>query len=286
MGQGSGYKIIEKVRLNSVVWKMVVEASTVARTAKAGQFVVLKIDDKGERIPLTINECDPKDGTLTIIFQEVGKTTKKLGLLKSGDSISDLIGPLGRPTHFGKIGKVALVAGGVGIAEIVPIAKYAKANGNYVLTIIGARTKELLILENEVKKYSDKLIVTTDDGSYGIRSLVTGPLREELEKGKFDFCYSVGPDIMMKAVCGVTREFNLKTVVSLDANMVDATGMCGTCRVTVGGETKFTCVDGPEFDGHLINWDEFLKRQKRFIPEEKRSLELFQSQHKNCIYKV
>lgn len=286
MGQGARYKIIEKIRLNSVIWKMVVEAPTVAQTAKAGQFVVLKIDDKGERIPLTINECDPKKGTLTIIFQEVGKTTKKLGLLKSGYFLSDLIGPLGRPTHFGGVGKVILVAGGVGIAEILPIARYAKANGNYVLTIIGARTKELLILEDEVKRSSDKFIVTTDDGSYGLKSLVIGPLKEELEKGKFDFCYSVGPDIMMKAVCAVTKEFDLKTIISLDSNMVDATGMCGTCRVTVGGETKFACVDGPEFDGHLVDWDEFLKRQKRFVPEEKRSLELFQSQHKNCIYKV
>ena len=280
------YKIIEKVRLNSVMWKMAVEAPFVATGAKAGQFVVIIIDEKGERIPLTINSNDPEKGAITIMFQEAGKTTKKLGMLNAGDHLSDLIGPLGKATHFGKVGKIVLVAGGVGIAEITPIAKYAKASGNFVLTIVGARTKELLILEEEVKRYSDKLIVTTDDGSYGIKSLVTGPLKEELEKEKFDLCYCVGPDIMMKAVSQVTREHGLKTIVSLDANMVDATGMCGTCRVTVGGKTRFACVDGPEFDAHLIDWDDFLKRQKRFKDEEKISLDLFQEKHKNCMYKA
>lgn len=265
--------------------KLVVEAPVVAPAAKAGQFVVVKIDEKGERIPLTINDSDPEKGTITIILQAVGKTTKQLCAVEKGEAIMDLLGPLGKPTDFGKAGKVILVGGGVGIAEILPIAKYAKANGNFVLTIIGTRTKEFIILEDELIEHSDKLIITTDDGSYGERSLVTGPLREELEKDRFDLCYAVGPDIMMKAVSEVTRICNLKTIVSLDANMVDATGMCATCRVTVGGATKFACVDGPEFDGHLVDWDNFMKRQKRFAGEEKRALELFESRHKNCMYK-
>ena len=279
------YRIIEKVRLNPVMWKAVFEAPLVARRAKAGQFVIVKIDERGERIPLTINDIDTAKGTITIIFQEAGATTKRLGCLKEGDSISDLLGPLGKETHFGKVGKVVLVAGGVGIAEILPIAKYARAQDNYVLTIIGSRTKELLILEKELKNYSDKLIVTTDDGSYGTKGLVLHPLREAMAAEKLDLCYSVGPDIMMKAVSETTRPCGLKTLVSLDANMVDATGMCGTCRVIVGGKTRFVCVDGPEFDGHLVDWDGFLKRQKRFVEEEKMGVEYFQAHHKDCIYR-
>ncbi|MDP3804813.1 MAG: sulfide/dihydroorotate dehydrogenase-like FAD/NAD-binding protein [Candidatus Omnitrophota bacterium] len=280
------HKILEKIRLNSVMWKIVVDAPLVAKAAKAGQFVVFRIGEKGERIPLTVSDSDPNKGAITIIFQEMGTTTRRLGCLKAGDTISDVLGPLGRPVDFGKAGKVVLVAGGVGIAEILPIAKYAKSNGNFVLTIIGTRTKELLILEDELKNYSDELIITTNDGSYGKRALVIEPLRDVLSKDRFDLCYSVGPDIMMKAVCEVTKICNLKTLISLDANMVDATGMCGTCRVTVGGKTQFTCVDGPEFDGHLVDWDGFIKRQKRFGGEEKRSLGLFESQHKNCRFKV
>ena len=279
------YKVLEKKRLNSAMWRIVIDAPVVAKTAKAGQFVIIKIDDKGERIPLTINLADPKKGAITVIFQEVGTTTKKLGCMKEGDSLGDLLGPLGKPTDFGKAGKVVLVAGGVGIAEILPIAKYAKACGNYVLTILGIRTKELLILEEEIKNHSDRLIITTDDGSYGVKGLVTGPLKEEMAKAKFDLCYSVGPDIMMKAVSETTKAAALKTLVSLDANMVDATGMCGTCRVSVGGETRFVCVDGPEFNGHLVDWDLFLKRQKRFADEEKRSLEAFEAGYKNCIHR-
>jgi NAD(P)H-flavin reductase len=280
------HKIIEKTKLNPVMWKMVLDAPAVASSAKAGQFVIVKIDEFGERIPLTINGSDPKKGTITVIFQEVGTTTKRLACLKAGDLVTDLLGPLGKATDFGKAGKVALVAGGVGIAEILPIAKYAKEKGNFVLTILGARTKELLILEEELKKYSDKLFTTTNDGSYGVKGLVIDPLREEISKDQYNLCYCVGPDIMMKAVCEVTKACRTHTLVSLDANMVDATGMCGTCRVSVGGKTQFVCVDGPEFDGHLVDWDAFLKRQKRFSEEEKRSTEHFNSTHKNCIYKA
>lgn len=279
------HKILEKARLNSIMWKTILEAPAVARSAKAGQFVVIRIDEKGERIPLTISDHDAVAGTITIVFQAIGKTTKKLGCLKAGDHISDLLGPLGKPADFGRVGKVILVGGGVGIAEILPIAKYANDNGNNVLTIIGSRTKEFLILKDEIKKYSDELIATTDDGSYGRKALVIRPLEEALAKGRFDLCYVVGPDIMMKAACEVTRICALKTLVSLDANMVDATGMCATCRVSVGGVTKFACVDGPEFDGHLIDWGGFMKRQKRFRAEENASLELFQSQHKECMYR-
>lgn len=279
------YKILDKVKLNQVTWKIVLQAPHVAGNAKAGQFVIVKIDEQGERIPLTINDSDPKKGTATVIFQEAGATTKRLGCLSSGDSISDLLGPLGKAADFGKIGTVVLVAGGVGIAEILPIAKYAKSVGNNVIAIIGGRTKELVILENELKKYSDELIITTDDGSCGLKGLVIDPLRDIIAKKGINLCYCVGPDIMMKAVSQTTKPCGIKTLVSLDANMVDATGMCGTCRVIVGGETKFVCVDGPEFDGHLVEWDLFLKRQKRFAAEEKQAAEHFSSKHKNCIYR-
>jgi len=276
------HKILEKTKLNSVMWKIVIDAPLVAGNAKAGQFVVIRTGEGGERIPLTINNKDASRGTITVIFQEAGTTTKKLGCLKEGDFLTDLLGPLGKAACFGRAGKVILVAGGVGIAEILPVAKYAKEEGNTVLTVIGGRTKELVILEDELRAYSDKLFITTDDGSCGQKGLVTDPLKAMLDKEKVDLCYCVGPDIMMKAVCETTRPHGLKTLVSLDANMVDATGMCGTCRVTVGGETKFVCVDGPEFDGHQVDWDGFLKRQKRFASEEKHSLEHFNSKHKNC----
>jgi len=279
------HKILNKVKLNPVIWRLCLDAPLVARSAKAGQFIILRMDEKGERIPLTINDIDVKKGTITIIFQEAGATTKMLSCMEEGDFVEDVLGPLGRPTDFGKVGRVVLVAGGVGIAEILPIARYAKSLGNFVLTIIGSRTKDILILEEELKCSSDKLIVTTDDGSYGIKGLVLDPLRDAISMEKFDLCYCVGPDIMMKAVSQVTQTCGVKTLVSLDANMVDATGMCATCRVTVGGKTKFVCVDGPEFDGHLVDWDGFMKRQKRFVEEEKRALESFQAQHKNCMYK-
>jgi len=279
------YKILNKIKLNSLMWKLGLEAPLVARAAKPGQFIILRIDEKGERIPLTINDLDLKKGVITVIFQEAGATTKRLGCLKEGDFVEDVLGPLGRPTSFGKVGRVILVAGGVGIAEILPIARYTKSLGNFVLTIIGSRTKEILILEEELKRCSDRLVVTTDDGSYGIKGLVLDPLRDVLAKEKFDLCYCVGPDIMMKAVSQVTQTCGVKTLVSLDANMVDATGMCATCRVTVGGKTQFVCVDGPEFDGHLVDWDGFMKRQKRFVEEEKRALGSFQSPHKNCMYR-
>ncbi len=267
------YRVLEATRLNSVTVKMVLEERLIARKARAGQFVVLRVDEKGERIPLTVHDSDPARGTLTIIFQEVGRTTKKLAQLHAGDSVADLIGPLGRASGFGLVGDIVFVAGGVGIAEALPVVRYAKACGNRATCIIGARTQELLILEDEMKRACDRLFAATDDGSRGRRGLVTDVMRELLGKESFGLAYCVGPDVMMKAVCEMTRPYGLKTLVSLDANMVDATGMCGTCRVTVGGKVLFTCVDGPEFNGHFVDWDEFLKRQKRFSAEEKSSLE-------------
>jgi len=269
------FKIIHTKRLNSVTNLFEIEAPIIAKEDRAGQFIMLRIEECGERIPLTIARRDTEKGIISIIFQEVGKTTKQLASLKKGDIITDLVGPLGKPTDFGKVGKLIVIGGGVGIAEILPVVRYAKKEGNDITVIIGARTKELIILEDELKKLTDKFIVTTDDGTHGKKGLVTLPLEELLETDKFNLAYCVGPDVMMKAVCDTTKKFNLKTLVSLDANMVDATGMCGTCRVSVGGETKFTCVDGPEFDGHLVGWDEFLKRQKRFTKEEQKSLKSY-----------
>ncbi|NQT06661.1 MAG: sulfide/dihydroorotate dehydrogenase-like FAD/NAD-binding protein [Candidatus Omnitrophica bacterium] len=267
------FRIVSKDKINPVIHKMVIEAPRIAMKARPGQFVMVMIDDKGERIPLTIYDHDGKKGTITIIFQEAGKTTKTLAKLKESDNIVNIAGPLGRPTSIKRTGKIILIGGGVGIAELVPIARYAKEIGNDLAIIIGARSKDLLILEDELKGLTERLIVTTDDGSCGEKGLVTGPLKRLLEKEKFNLAYCVGPDIMMRAVCRTTKEFDLETIVSLDANMIDATGMCGTCRVMVGSETKFTCVDGPEFDGHKVDFAEFMTRQKRFRKEEQVSLE-------------
>lgn len=275
-----GYEIIRKDKINSVMTLFEIKASLIAEQAKAGQFVVLRIGEKNERIPLTIVKKNPKKGIITIIFQEAGKTTRELASLKEGDSITDLIGPLGKETDFGNAGKVIFLGGGVGVAEILPVIEYAKKEGNNVSAIIGAREKDLVILEDDIRKYVPELIVMTDDGSLGRKGLVTVPLEEMLKKESFDLAYCVGPDIMMKVVCDLTKKYNVKTLVSLDANMVDATGMCGTCRVRVGGEVKFTCVDGPEFDGHLVDWDLFLKRQKRFKENEKVSMDFHQKKCK------
>jgi len=269
------FKIITAQRLNPVTILFEIEAPLIAKRVKAGQFIVLRVGEKGERIPLTIAKKDPLKGIIAIIFQEAGKTTKELASLKQGDEILDLIGPLGKPTDFGGVGRVIFIGGGIGTAEILPVVEYANNKGNEVTIIIGARTKKLIIFEEELRNLSPGLIITTDDGTYGIKGFVTQPLVELLKKEKFDLAYCVGPDIMMKEACAITKKFGLKTLVSLDANMVDATGMCGTCRVSVGGETRFTCVDGPEFDGHLVDWDEFLKRQKRFKEEETKSLDFY-----------
>jgi ferredoxin/flavodoxin---NADP+ reductase len=267
-------KILEKVDLSENVVKMVLDAPAIAKKRQAGQFIVLKIDEKGERIPLTTVDADPEKGTLTIIFQVVGKTTAKLATLKAGDELMDLQGPMGRPTHLEGIKNAVCVGGGVGVGVVYPIAAALKKQGSTVTSIIGSRNKELLILEDEMKGVSDKLIVTTDDGSYGIHGFVSDALKNLIDSGeKIDEVFAIGPVPMMKAVAAVTRNYGIKTTVSLNSIMVDATGMCGACRVAVGGETKFACVDGPEFDGHAVDFDLLASRLRMYMTEEKESMD-------------
>ncbi|MBN1643610.1 MAG: sulfide/dihydroorotate dehydrogenase-like FAD/NAD-binding protein [Dehalococcoidales bacterium] len=272
------YKILTAKTLVPNIHLFKFAAPRIARKAKAGQFVVLMIDEKGERIPLTIADCDAQEGTLTIVFMEVGKTTRELGCLKDGDSIMSLTGPLGVPTHVEKFGTVVCVAGGFAVAPIMPIARAMKQAGNKVISIMGARTKDLLFWEEELRSVSDKLIVTTDDGSYGRKALVTEPLKEILETEKVDRVIAIGPSVMMKFCSRTTQPFGVKTIVSLNPIMVDGTGMCGCCRVVVGGQTKFACVDGPDFDGHQVDWDLLAARQRNYLEEEKEALENWQCQ--------
>ncbi len=241
----------------------------IASKVMPGQFVVIMVSEKGERVPLTVVEKDAAKGAIKLIFQEAGLTTKMLGAMRTGDSLYSLVGPLGHPTEIKKYGKVIIVGGGVGIAEIYPVAKAMKEAGNHVTTILGARSKDLLILENELKNASDEFYVATDDGSYGRKGFTTDILEELLSKGKYDLAYSVGPIPMMKKSSVVTSKFNVRTIVSLNTIMVDATGMCGCCRVTVGGKTYFSCVDGPEFDAHMVDWEELGKRSKMYEDKEK-----------------
>lgn len=251
------------------VIKLNIQARDIAAKAKAGQFVILMVKEEGERIPLTVVKADPSEGTVALIVQEAGFTTKELGTLDAGDSLYSLAGPLGHPTEIKNYGKVVVVGGGVGIAEIYPVAKALKDGGNYIAAIIGSRTKELLILEQELQEISDECIVMTDDGSCGRRGFVTEALKELLEKSNYDLAYAVGPVQMMRAVSQVTKPFGVPTLVSLNAIMVDGTGMCGSCRVTVGGKVKFSCVDGPEFDASLVDWQELLSRNSIYVEKEK-----------------
>ncbi|MFH1190393.1 MAG: sulfide/dihydroorotate dehydrogenase-like FAD/NAD-binding protein [Candidatus Omnitrophota bacterium] len=241
----------------------------IAKKARPGQFIALMASDKGERIPLTIVNADKDAGAITLIFQETGYTTQLLGRMNAGDSLYSLVGPLGHATDIRNYGKVVIVGGGVGIAEICPVAKALKAAGNRITIILGARTKGLLILEEELKAVSDNLLVATDDGSYGRKGFTTDILDEELQREKCDLVYSVGPIPMMKRSAAVTAKYGVKTIVSLNAIMIDATGMCGCCRVTVGGKTLFSCVDGPEFDAHQVDWDELVKRNRIYEDKEK-----------------
>jgi ferredoxin--NADP+ reductase len=244
-------------------------APHIAAKALPGQFVVLMASKNGERIPLTIVSADKKSGVLTIIFQEVGFSTALLGKMDKGDTLYALVGPLGHPTPIKSYGKVILVGGGVGIAEIYPVAAALKRQGNQITSVLGARTKDALILEKELNGLSDEVHITTDDGSYGIKGFTTDVLRQLLSKEKYDLVYAVGPIPMMKRVCAVAQEFSVKTLVSLNALMVDGTGMCGCCRVTVGGKVKFTCVDGPDFQGDIVDWEELEKRNRVYVGKEK-----------------
>jgi ferredoxin--NADP+ reductase len=267
------HKILSKKQLSEAVFEMEVDAPLVVRARKAGQFVIVGVsNDYGERIPLTIAGADSEKGAIKLIFQRVGKTTAELADMKVGDSLGHVAGPLGRPTHVEKFGRVVCVGGGIGIAPLFPIAGAMKGAGNSVIGILGARSKELLILEEEFKAICDELIVVTDDGSYGRKALVTEPLKEVCERDEnIDLAVAIGPAIMMKFCCEVTKEFSVPTQVSLNTIMVDGTGMCGGCRVEVGGETKFVCVDGPEFDGHEVNFELMMKRMSAYKAQEKKA---------------
>jgi NAD(P)H-flavin reductase len=272
------FRIIYRKTLATKIHLFKIEAPAIARKALAGQFVVIRIDERGERIPLTLADWDGKEGSITVVFMEVGATTFRLALLKAGDFIADFVGPLGVPSHIDRFGTVVCVAGGVGAAPIAPIARALKEKGNKIISILGARNKNLLFWEDKLRSVSHQLIVTTDDGTYGRKGVVTGPLKELLESGeRVDQVIAIGPSIMMKFCAQTTQPFGVKTIVSLNPIMVDGTGMCGCCRVSVGGVTKFACVDGPDFDGHQVDWDLLLARQRIYLDEEKRSLEHWQA---------
>ncbi len=264
-------RIVAKDWLAPTVARFEVEAPLTARKRRAGQFVILRVTESGERIPITIAGSNPEAGTITLVVQKVGKTTSDLCALEPGEYLSDLVGPLGQPTHVERWGRVVCVAGGVGAAVILPIASAAQAAGNQVDTILGARSKDLLILEKELAAASERLHITTDDGSRGEKALVVAPLERILQAGPVHQVLAAGPLPMMRAVCDVTRPYGVKTVVSLNPVMVDGTGMCGGCRVTVGGEVKYACVDGPEFDGHLVDFDELRARLAVYRPQEETS---------------
>lgn len=271
------YKILRKETLNEQVKLMEIEAPLIARKAKAGQFIILRIHENGERIPLTISDYDADKGTITIIFQEVGKTTIHLGTLNEGDSLQDFVGPLGKASHFPEsIKKAAIIGGGLGTAIAYPQAKALHNQGVEVTSIAGFRNKDLILLEKELHEVSDKVIITTDDGSNGNQGFVTDALKNEIESGeKFDLVIAIGPLIMMKFVSQLTKEYGIKTIVSMNSIMIDGTGMCGGCRVTVGGETKFACVDGPDFDGHDVDFDQAMRRQRMYKEQEGESCNLF-----------
>lgn len=273
------YKILEAKELTTNIYLMVVEAERVAKSCQPGQFIIVRMDEDGERIPLTICDYDRDAGTITIVFQVVGAATHKMAALKAGDSFKDFVGPLGCPSEFVeedleslKAKKMLFVAGGVGTAPVYPQVKWLHEKGIDADVIVGAKTKDLLILEKEMEAVAGNLYVTTDDGSYGRSGMVTQTIKDLVEEGKkYDVCVAIGPMIMMKFVCKMTEELNIPTIVSLNPIMVDGTGMCGACRVTVGGEVKFACVDGPEFDGHKVDFDQAMKRQQMYKTEEGRA---------------
>ena len=270
------FKIVSKHTYSPTVFKIEVEAPQIARKRQAGQFVVLRVNEQGERFPLTIYNADSEKGTLSLVFQTVGKSSAHLGTLNVGDQILDVVGPLGRPTHIAKYGTVVCIGGGIGTAPVYPIAQAMKQAGNKVISIIGARSKDLLILESEMREVSDEIVVCTDDGSYCTKGFTSDLLKSVINRGTtIDLVVTIGPVPMMKVICGITKEHKIKTMVSLNPLMVDATGMCGVCRVTVGGETKFGCVDGPEFDGHLVDFDELIKRLRIYLNQEKEAFERY-----------
>ena len=265
-------KIISKEHFSEKVFKLVIEAPLIARSRKAGHFVIVRVGEKGERMPLTIAAADPEKGTITLVVQEVGLSSTRLCELNEGDYITDVVGPLGKATHIEKFGTVVCAGGGVGVAPMLPIVQALKAAGNRVVTVLAGRTKELIILEKEMRESSDEVIIMTDDGSYGRKGLVTEGIEEVIRRETVNKCFAIGPAIMMKFVCLLTKKYEIPTDVSLNTIMVDGTGMCGACRISVGGKTRFVCVDGPEFDGHQVDFDEMLKRMGAFRDIEREEL--------------
>ncbi len=258
-------------------------APLISKKAKPGQFVIIRLHKRGERIPLSLADIDPEGGTISLIVMAVGKTTSELSRIGEGESILDLCGPLGLPTHIERVGRVVLVGGGFGVAPLYPIARAFKAAGNHVSIVMGARSKDFLVYEEEMRGVCDAVIVTTDDGSKGMKGIVTAALSRELEQNRADLVLAVGPAVMMKSVAETTKTFNVRTVVSLNPIMVDGTGMCGGCRVSVGGETRFACIDGPEFDGHLVDWESLMHRQKKYGTEQRESFESWKQRHAGAV---
>ncbi len=272
--------LLEKKELAPKVHQYVFTAPEIARHRKPGQFVIVRLGEGGERIPLTIADADADKGTVTLVVQEVGRTTAEMArALLPGMKVADLVGPLGNPTHIEKFGRVVVVGGGIGIAPIHPIAQGMKAAGNEVISILGARNKGLLIMEDEMRRASDRVVIMTDDGSYGTKGFVTDAVKTVAAEGKVDLVVAIGPMVMMRAVSNVTRELGIKTYVSLNAVMIDGTGMCGGCRVTVGGKTRFVCVEGPEFDGHEVDYEGLMRRQRFYMDDEKASYAGFVEAH-------
>ena len=257
-------KIVGKESLSDKVVKFEIEAPLIAKSRKPGHFVIVRVGKKGERVPYTIAAADPQKGTITLVIQRVGKSSEKLCQLNIGDYVTDLVGPLGKATHIKNFGTVLCAGGGVGVAPMLPIIEGMKKAGNKVISVLAARTKELIILEEQVRKFSDEVIIMTDDGSYGEKGLITNGVENVIQREKVDLCVTIGPAIMMKFVSELTKKYDVPTIASLNTIMVDGTGMCGACRVTVGGKTRFVCVDGPEFDAHQVDFDEMLMRLKAY----------------------
>lgn len=276
-------KIVSKVQFSEKVFKLEVEAPLIAKSRKAGHFVIVRVGDKGERMPLTIADSDVEKGTITLVVQKVGLSSTKLCNLNEGDYITDVVGPLGQATHIENFGTVVCAGGGVGVAPMLPIIKALKLAGNKVVSVLAGRTKELIILEDEVRKYSDEVIIMTDDGSYGKQGVVTVGIEEVIQRETVNKCFAIGPAIMMKFCCILTKKYNVPTDVSLNTIMVDGTGMCGACRITVGGRTRFVCVDGPEFDGHEVDFDEMFKRMGAFKPVEIEEMKKLEASVSGCV---
>ncbi|PJA26103.1 MAG: ferredoxin-NADP reductase [candidate division Zixibacteria bacterium CG_4_9_14_3_um_filter_46_8] len=276
-------KVLEHYHLGENNYKIIFDVPKLVKKSEPGQFVVLRVSENGERIPMSIGDMDAKTGALTVVYQILGKTTALLATVKPGEHIMDCVGPMGNPSHVDKKGKYMVIGGGIGIAPIHPVAKKARENGNEVFGIIGSRTQNLLFFEEEMRRACDHLYVCTDDGSYGEKGFVTTVLQRLINEGqKPDFILAIGPVPMMKAVCNTSRPYAIPTWVSVNPIMIDATGMCGACRVSVGGVTKFGCVDGPDFDGHLVDFDQLTSRLKMYFPQERQSMEKFEREHQPC----